>query len=60
MKHPEARVEQRQIRDAVAHDAVAHDAVAMDLAGKETIEAKSAGRAVSVDGPIKQLTVDAS
>jgi hypothetical protein len=41
MKHPEVKIEQRQI----------HDAVAIDLAWKETIEAKSARRALSVEGP---------
>ena len=49
MKHPEVKIEQRQI----------HDAVAIDLARKETIEAKSARRALSLKGRIKQLTVDA-
>lgn len=49
MTHPEVKIEQRQI----------HDAVAIDLARKEAIEAKSARRALSVEGPPQQLTVDA-
>jgi hypothetical protein len=36
MKHPKVKIEQRQV----------HDAVAIDLARKETIEAKSARRAL--------------